>query len=377
MQADRIYDVEALTLSPLHIGTGDVLMRDLEFVSRGNRTFRLNVDAILEEMATTPQLANRLGQITPGEIVAQISDETLARLSHYVIKGAPRSDQSGSQVQEQIKDPWHRPYLPGSSLKGALRTALMWHATTYRDEAITTRDMGRGKRDAAGPLEEWAFRTTGPGGRGDRLGARRGSPNDDLLRALQVSDSDVADPNGSLQVYQAVVLRRGGLGPPIALEGVRNGMTFRLRLKIDGALLSAWAKQRGLDWGVREGWLGSLPEIVQAYTVARIERERGWYEARRELSQNLKPFFDTCSTTRSPQECYLQLGWGAGWLSKTIGVTWPPGSDAAEEVIERYGLRRRDGPSGAFPSTRTVIVSSGGQVAPLGWVRLRFREEQR
>ena len=42
-----VYDVTLQTLSPLHIGDGNELRQDFDFVVRDNYTYRLDEDAIL------------------------------------------------------------------------------------------------------------------------------------------------------------------------------------------------------------------------------------------------------------------------------------------------------------------------------------------
>src|SRR5690606_18415556 len=99
-------------------------------------------------------------------------------LFRYVLQGTPRSSAEGAQVREQVKDAYDRPYLPGSSLKGALRTVLAWSIWRERKLQPDARQLQRRRAWAASSYEKAIF------GR---------SPNHDLLRALQVSDSQPLD----------------------------------------------------------------------------------------------------------------------------------------------------------------------------------------
>ena len=42
----------------------------------------------------------------------------------YRLRGTPR----GEEVLAQTKNAWRQPHIPGSSLKGAIRTVLLWEA---------------------------------------------------------------------------------------------------------------------------------------------------------------------------------------------------------------------------------------------------------
>src|SRR5690606_2029878 len=95
------------------------------------------------------------------------------------------SDLRGAEIQEQIKDPWDRPYIPGSSLKGALRTAIAFVGAAQRKIQINPAEFRRDSRFAAQPLEQKILNAANvPPGK---------VPNYDLLRALQISDTTPAD----------------------------------------------------------------------------------------------------------------------------------------------------------------------------------------
>src|SRR5690606_27280724 len=72
-------------------------------------------------------------------------------LFRYVLPGEPRSQNPGSVLQEQIKDPWDRPYIPGSSLKGALRTALFYAGYGGRNLQFRVSDLHNSPKFAAAP----------------------------------------------------------------------------------------------------------------------------------------------------------------------------------------------------------------------------------
>lgn len=370
MAHDVIYDVEAKVLSPLHIGTGTTLMQDYDFVVRGKQTYRLNVDAILEEMSRSPRLKDRLSSIPPGSLLQKDSDFAEDRLFHYVMEGTPRSETTGTELREQIKDAWHQPYLPGSSLKGALRTALLWNAARGRRQPVRQHELARGSKRAAQPLEKGAFRLAD---------VRDGdTANYDLLRAIQVSDSEPIGKD-ALRVFVAYSFTRRGPGVPISLEAVAAGNTFRLRVKIDGTLFDSLARARGLDYGgAREGWLRSLPQIVQAFARARVDREIAWLRRGRvDGAERLIQFYEARRDPKADNDCYLQVGWGAGWLSKTIGVAWDAGDPDLAEILRSNRMLRRGQSPASFPSSRTLIrLGQTGPQAPLGWLRLRFLERQ-
>ena len=120
-----VYKVSLQTLSPVHIGDGNELRQGFDFMVRGNATYRLNEDAILQakENLVRPDRAGHYP--TPGALLSE-ADYERDGYFRYILRGAARSGKMDARVKSFIKDVYDRPYIPGSSLKGALRTALAW-----------------------------------------------------------------------------------------------------------------------------------------------------------------------------------------------------------------------------------------------------------
>ena len=66
-----VYDMTLQILSPVHIGDGDELRQDFDFVVKNGRTYRLNEDAIL--LAKEDQLKpDRSGKFPlPGHLLTE------------------------------------------------------------------------------------------------------------------------------------------------------------------------------------------------------------------------------------------------------------------------------------------------------------------
>jgi CRISPR type III-A-associated RAMP protein Csm5 len=131
-------EIEALT--PVHVGTGD-LLGPLEYAVRGpkvgvadlGRLFRrepARAEAIGQQLAgTSPSALRSLSLeslLTPKELAdealwrycRQASDATLAELG--------RARTLEHELRPAMKTPDGRAYLPGTAIKGALRTALIF-----------------------------------------------------------------------------------------------------------------------------------------------------------------------------------------------------------------------------------------------------------
>jgi CRISPR-associated protein Csm5 len=115
------------TLTPLHIGTGNTLLRDFDYVTHDGKTWVISEDALAELLGDDEDNLAKMAAGRPAsELLRPEEFHADSPLFRYVLPGEPRTQKSGSVLQEQIKDSWDRPYIPGSSLKGALRTALFY-----------------------------------------------------------------------------------------------------------------------------------------------------------------------------------------------------------------------------------------------------------
>lgn len=355
-----IYDVDVRIITPVHFGTGRSLLQDYDYVIHSGKTWRLDESAILEEAwSEDPNQARILARTPPGQLLEDRDFVGGSRLFRYVIPGAPRSRQEGSQLQEQMKDVHDRPYIPGTELKGALRTALAWYGWEKKGLRPERYKLGRRKKWAGRSFERDIF--------GE-------NPNHDLLRALHVGDSAPLE-DGGLMVVNVQVLTPKGAGSPIELEAIKPGVTFRLQMKLDEALFSEWAGRHRLDIAGLE-WLRSLPDVVKAHTAEMLKKEVEWYsgaEARRCLG-----FVKKIAGARLASNSFLvQVGWGTGWHTKTLDGRLEESEAFLEGIISDYRLARRRRQYGdPFPKSRRVVMVGGGKTpaVPMGWVQVTMNE---
>ena len=370
-----LYHVKVTVLSLLHIGSGRDLLNEYDYTIYQGQTWRINEDTLLDaQNVDDPALSDRLAQTPPAQLLNKPDDfHPDSRFFRYVIKGTPRAEGEGAQVREQLKDVYDRPYLPGTTLKGALRTALGWLAWEKRGLRPDRARLGRDRRFAAQQYERELF------GR---------DPNHDLLRALQVGDSAPVGKD-RLMIVNARVLNRGGKpASPIELEALRPDTAFELTVKIDTALFSSWAQAHGLKLP-GAALLRELPAVAQAHSAQRLTREAEWF-ARIPGADKVAAYCRQLRDTRLPPNAFFtQIGWGTGWEGKTFGSRLQVDRDFMEAIVRHpresgYGLARgQRKPGDPFPKSRRVLVqvqrSPDGRIvetphSPLGWVLVEMAE---
>lgn len=367
-----LYHARATLLTPLHIGSGRDLLLSYDYAVHGGRTWRLNEKAVLEaQNVDDPKVLDRLITMPPAELLKKPEDfREGSPLFRYVIRGVPRSQEKGAQLREQLKDPHDRLYLPGTSLKGALRTALAWHAWGELGLRPERTRLNPNPRFAAQGYERAIF---GP------------DPNHDLLRALHVADSASVGPERLILINARVLYPSGKIGSPIELEAIAPETAFHFTVKLDLALFSEWAQRHRLKMRGEE-WLRALPKIVNRHTVQRLKEERAWFN-NVPGAERVRDFYGELGIPE--QGFLLQVGWGTGWDDKTFGSRLRADQNFLEGILRPpkqggYGLARSQRrPGDPFPKTRRVVVSvqraPDGRtleraVAPLGWLWVEMEE---
>ena len=120
------------TITALHIGSGDILQKDSDFVfgidaEERSVVYVINPRKVLsligEENVDAWTVAIENGRSTEDIVKlyapkASITDYLQHAIDSYLSRPA-------QQIKEFIRDGFDRPYIPGSSIKGAIRTAVL------------------------------------------------------------------------------------------------------------------------------------------------------------------------------------------------------------------------------------------------------------
>ncbi|MDT7884360.1 MAG: type III-A CRISPR-associated RAMP protein Csm5 [Thermoflexus sp.] len=367
----RIYRVELL--SPVHIGSGQRL-GPADFAVLDGRLWRFDPERLTAALARDPRALDRY--IQEGAAALRFWSEADRRpLARYV---RPWSGPPPREIREHIADALGRPYLPGSSLKGAIRTALAfaalraaspaqrqaWLDAVARRAEEARKSGSRAKESADDPLMQ----------------ALMGKePHEDALRALRVFDSGPApsdaldvgrirvavhEPSGALSWLQAPGKHVADPGQAfeIVAEILRPHPRAALRVEVEA---DAFLLRRDvLGPEERRARVREWARACNAFArhIAEGELRFGerlgltaWAAFYRRLLTQMEA---------EPQATYLNLGWGGGWRSKAAAEAM--GAEAVGRLRRLFNLGKGD----PFPKTRRVLFEDGKPTLPLGWIRL-------
>ncbi len=358
-----VFTINMQTLSPLHIGDGGELRQDFDFVIHKERTYRLDEDAVLraKEDALRP---GRDGRYPPPGRLLDKDDFQNPELFRYVLRGALRSGKTYASLKSCIKDIHDQPYIPGSSLKGAIRTALAWMGWDERINGISKRDFDSRKRPkhAGDELERKLFGK---------------DPNHDLLRALLVSDLfGPQKPGEGIIVANAQVLTKKSAASPVELEAVKGDVAFTGSLTIDDTIFSPEAEKQ-LHLGNRRHWLEELVPRIKSHSKARISELVNWFEHADGCEQIAGFYRQLEGAMLGDNQALIQLGWGSGWDGKTFWTHLQQDAHLFEWLVRDFRMQRAGRgsprqPGDPFPRSKRAAMRIGDRVAkpaaPFGWI---------
>jgi CRISPR-associated protein Csm5 len=367
-------------LSDVHIGTDTELMRDVDWIAPGDGyVYFADSDHLLEEVFARAEADGKeMREVANVLAASKLSDlQTMGWLTkadfgpaHPLFRYRLQSSPATVAIREQIKDVYGRPYLPGSSLKGALRTVL---ATAAAEELKPDLSRLEGSRSwAAQPVERQLF---------------GGDPNHDLLRALQVGDSAAVSP-AQLRLRRAHIYptasqsyRGRSRGLDVDVETLGKGTVLELPIHVPDELLgdrgTPFDKRRRQElgaWEPRAGWLEKLALAGRKNARALLEEEYGFFEKRTDVPEVHRFYVRTIDLFSKLQanEFLLVLGWGGGWHTKTLNRYLKRDPGTFERLVSRYRLQATGThkPGDRFPKSRHLLRVQDQPGPPLGWVKV-------
>lgn len=283
---------------------------------------------------------------------------------------------SAGELYELIKDPADRLYLPGSSLKGAIRSALAWElAAGLEPPAFKCIDEPNEKK-VDDKIEQALF-----------LGRGLRSMNNtvrDVMRTLHVGDSRPVDVPPALLAVQ--VFQSRSATAPLAVEALPAGATLRATLQLERYPFESAEARKALDFDDWQARLepAALAACCRRRAAALIAGERAYFARFPEAAEVARFYEELGERLAGLEPCafLLPVGWGAGWRSKTLDDRLRGAGEDDEpfaQVVRRFRLKKHKSPSyqagGSFPDTRKLALAGGRPWRPLGWLQVAIGAE--
>lgn len=370
----KTYHLTLEALSPAHVGEARGEIRSLEFFQDHGTVCLVNEGRLARTLADQGLAANFV------DFVKDNSSPSLDRylealgptLANHLRKGVvlraiPKAGAGRvNSLRPHLLDPASgTPYLPGSSLKGAIRGAFLLATVRKQKEKadrFKAKALERRLRNPGEPFEE-LLRASLKNEKG-----RLQNPNTDWLRFLHLSDAFPQDARCT-EVREVKVVSLNNEGGyhwgankvSLRVEAVRPSTRFTATLRLEDRGLALLREACGQEPAVD---LEQVLTTCQAKFQEVLAADQDFfYEA--ELDQ----LAESLEALRK-SGVNLRLGWGAGLLSTTLGLTLSPQERLA--LRDHYFRRRHP----LFPQSRKVVVEDGQPVTTLGWFKMTLKEAQ-
>lgn len=373
--------LEALT--PVALGDGSV-QTPLDYGVVGDRLYHVSWARLIEHSdfnADVLRKAAERGQVRIDQLYPGLLPET-SDYSLPLEPGARKVLQEGYPPIFSFARTAGRPFIPGSSVKGSFRTALL-EAAAANDQS-RQRVMGAFQESVTGSRPARAKLA-------DRAGQRAylgRTPNEDAFRALRVRDSQPFPPE-FLQICEVRIVtlrmphpasgrgsaygykRPGGPsadypeeGMALVTEALAPGRAVSLEVIVDEEIVRFPARFRVAQTASD---IPALESLLNARGRRLAEQESRFYRSIG-LDGPARAMESVLGELSKGSAC-IPLGWGSGWAAKT--ATLLIDSRTLEAARRNYRMGR---PGFPFPKTRKLVCRNGWPDAPLGWVKFVFEE---
>lgn len=367
------YDVTIETLSPIHIGSAFGQLTSLEFWQDKNYIYLVDVRKFTEALFNIGMIDN---------FVKYVKEESYPTLDNYLqshLNNVSMSDfvarrikkfdhKTFSNVMPFIADQASgEPYLPASSIKGALRGAMLYRISK------NSRELGKIKEIIDDPTKK-DRRNKNPGRELDEIiraqlpdDRNRKSPHGDWFRALRLTDAYPSQKDiTEVQTVKVVSLNPesgyhyGARNANLYVEVVPSGIKFKCRLTYDEELcqlLTELSRQEPpLDL---QKWLEFSHN--KCADILKAEREFFQLAGLDHLVQELNKIENDGTNMR--------VGWGSGLLSLSLDLHF-----SKEERIKIRDIWFKSCNNSTFPKSRKVIIVNDQPAHTFGWVKVTVNE---
>lgn len=366
------------TLTCVHIGSGTTLLNNNDFVV--GKYNGENVISIIDPQKMfgfigAKNIDNWLALIKKGESADTIVKlyNSKARLSDYskrmMLNWVNGQIQSNTTIKELIHDGNGRPYIPGSSIKGSIRSAVL--ATMAKDKSSLDRFIRLEYKDekrtqpkkATSSIEDSLF----------------GRINNDFFRFIRVGDAYFGN-NYEVAIKMVNINEREknsfwDSSKPQIIEALPPEDETTFELTIDNKH-NKFASERNSDIKKLASFVSSIESLfdtINKHTKDLLESEIGYWkeltseECVNEYIEKLETILDTVKKCNN-QQCVLRLGHGSGW--RFITGAWSEKLDNFyDEIVAFCRPNNKRYEKYDFPKSRRV----DDQCELLGFVRLTIQ----
>ncbi len=261
------------------------------------------------------------------------------------------------EIMEHVKTV-NKLYIPGSSLKGALTTAILYDNITINDvEDTVSRKNYLNKKKYNDILRKYFS------------SKKRNSAQNNIMRFIQISDTNLLKiPRiydiQSIQVkpYDYEYYKRGGIVTTYYETIEQNSkLNCDITIKKDKEILNKLnLKEKGkiLD-------IDYIKDVLYNFSMDYIEYEQDFIDTYN--IDFLKDYYKQLARENTPDSPLIRVGLGSGFMQTTINMKTKNEDPMLYKKVQK--IAHKNSYDYEFPKSRKITAKTK---KPLGWIKLRF-----
>lgn len=345
-------------LSPIHIGIGEILSPYSDYIYKNGFVHYINQEVLasdLEDREDGEQILDQYVEFIktnfhqPGRYkLIDFFEEHSLDIEKYSKKHIPVTGVLNSEEIQRTMITGNVPYIPGSTLKGAIRTCILYGH--LKEEGYKLQDLLNVKKTYIG---QNIF----------------GYYDKDMLKYLHISDTIPLSVE-SLQILKTVRwdLLKDVSTIPIVREVIPINSRYEIQIQSKGTAQDRI--QQNFSYLYKGNEADILTKINDFYfDVLQEEINVLTSYGRKEFEHVLSFYRDLQKECLELKErkngAILRVGAGKAFFENTVSLCLD--TSDRQQILKRV----KGGNSKVFPKTRTVIIEREVIVGVLGWVRLQ------
>lgn len=359
------------TLTSLHIGSGGMLQKDSDFVfgkdaKEQSVVYVINPRKVLaligEENVDAWTVAIENGRSTEDIVKQYAPKATITDYSLHTID--MKMSRPAQQIKEFIRDGFDRPYIPGSSIKGAIRTAVLSSIAQAMNETDFFENVKNKGYITPNTLEAKVFGK---------------NPSNDVFRYVRVSDAFVTGCRTAVCNMVNINERKEksfwDTSKQMATEVLLSGA------EVDFSLVLKQPERRPKDMPAAPKALCSIDallDVINNHTETLLTKEINIFESKdvdtlsekkvNSYIEQLKDLLNIVNACKGTRSAIMRMGHGSGWRFMTGAWLRRLPDNNFEKVVNKARLNNIEKYSKYdFPKSRRLEEE---ECEPLGFVKL-------
>lgn len=411
----EVYESKRIQLtSPLlHIGSAVSKLSPFEYVQTGNRVYLPNQEALAKVLQQRGRLKEYIRRIEDRESITSLLEDSFGEnwqniklpddepIFPKIASSLKWTEQTITDLRPMIRNGFGQLYIPGSSIKGAIRTAIAYHLLKHPDryqvpnaQRVSEIEKQLRQKLKSGELKSsWKQKFADDElfmnslfsnfslSYQDRAVKARTGPNTDFMRAIQVTDCQplvkrTVNHKGkeitfNIPIAGEVIVSshfeddRAKYRASLYAEMVRNVRTD-FTLSLDTKMLSWFHHQEGMLLPFQS--LDELLKICQEFAQEQWDGEYDyWQTVKSNCHQGKNLDFAAIRDFYEKKDCpySLRVGWVSGMNGTTIG--WLLDDQLRADMRDTCGI---PAPNFEAPKSRRTVLDPKGEIRFVpGWVK--------